>query len=377
MIADLDLEGSPLNIDADQLAAILGTDSQPPLIDVREPEEFADWAIGGAVNIPLGSLPERMSEIASILSTRSDNPSAIVLCARGNRSAKAVAFLRSAGIDAINLIGGMAAWGNVYDHVSTTFGSVEVIQVRRRGKGCLSYIVSSGHEAFVIDPSLDTSRYVELAATLGSEVTRVFDTHLHADHVSGARLLAEATGASLHLNSADTFRFAYTPLVDGEAIPIGGSSLFSVTAFTTPGHTRGSSVFSVGEDVLFTGDTLFTDGVGRPDLADHAEEFSRNLFASLSGKIGTLPKNALVMPAHYGDTEKVKPGEPVAATLGELVERLPQLAWDEESFVDWAKGRATPRPPRYGDILKINMGLEFLGVAECKLLESGPNRCAA
>ena len=83
-----------------------------------------------------------------------------------------------------------------------------VIQVPRRGKGCLFYIVGSGTQAFVIDPAIDIDHYIRLAGEHRWRITRVFDPHLHADHLSGARDLAEATHAVLHLNLADTFSFA-------------------------------------------------------------------------------------------------------------------------------------------------------------------------
>ena len=104
----------------------------------------------------------------------------------------------------------MAAWANVYDTAELSVGAATIVQVRRRGKGCLSYVVGSGDEAYVVDPSIAISHYLEVAAEKGWRITKVFDTHLHADHLSGAPGLAEATGASLYLNPADTFAFRST-----------------------------------------------------------------------------------------------------------------------------------------------------------------------
>ncbi len=362
-------------ITAAELARRLGTDEAPLLLDVREPEEFDAWSIPGARNVPLGHLhqglgQEGLGELASA-------GDLVVVCASGARSARAVTALRGAGVAARNLVGGMLAWASVYDTAELDLGTCQVVQVRRRGKGCLSYVVGAGGEAFVVDPSLDGGVYEEVAAGRGWRITRVFDTHLHADHVSGARQLAGATGARLHLNPADDFRFGYEPLADGQWLTIGDQAHFGVTAFATPGHTRGSVVFEVGGRALLAGDTLFVDGVGRPDLADHAEEFARELHRSLHTKVIALPVEAMVLPAHYGDTVVVVPDQLVGATLGDLRAAVPQLAWSEEEFVTWAAGRATPRPPHYVEIVRINLGESEAPVEVCRRLELGPNRCAA
>lgn len=356
-------------IGADEIAARLGTDAAPMLLDVREPEEFEAWSIPGARNIPLGQLATRRNELPA-------SGELVVVCASGARSSQAVAALRAQGVHAVNLAGGMQAWACVYDTVDLVLGPVTVVQVRRRGKGCLSYVVGSGEEAFVIDPSLDLDEYLQVAADRGWRISRVFDTHLHADHVSGARALAAAAGARLHLNPADPFDFAFEPLADGQSIPLGEGTTFSVTAFATPGHTRGSAVFDVGGVALLTGDTLFVDGVGRPDLADRAEEFARDLHRSLHSKVVSLPAGTLVLPSHHGESVTIVPGRVLGATIDELRRTVPQLTWSEEEFVRWAAGRATPRPPHYAEIVRINMGS---GAAsdEARRLELGPNRCSA
>ncbi|HVX21669.1 MAG TPA: MBL fold metallo-hydrolase [Acidimicrobiales bacterium] len=361
-------EGSP-EITAEALASRLGTDTAPMVLDVREPAEFGAWAIPGARNVPLG-------ELTATIPTFDVDREVVVVCASGSRSARAVSSLRAAGVAATNLAGGMLAWAGVYDTAEIDLGAARIVQVRRRGKGCLSYVVGAGGEAFVVDPSLDLEHYLDAAADHGWRITRVLDTHLHADHLSGARALAEVTGASLHLNPADPFDFPYEPLSDGQRIDLGGHVHFGVTAFSTPGHTRGSTVFEVGGRALLTGDTLFLDGVGRPDLADHAAEYARDLYRSLHATVVALPGEAMVLPAHYAEAVTVRPGEVVGAPLDALRRRVPQLAWPEDRFVHWAANRATPRPPHYRDIVRVNRGAEATPQA-WRRLEIGPNRCAA
>lgn len=357
-------------ITAEELAVMLGTDGAPALLDVREPEEFEAWALSGARNVPLSRLATSMDDV------QRDRP-LVVICASGARSARAVQALRDAGISALNLAGGMLAWAAVYDMASLELGAATIVQMRRRGKGCLSYVIGAAGEAFVVDPSLDVERYLDVATARGWRITRVFDTHLHADHLSGVRALARATGASVHLNPADGYRFSFEPLVDNEWFSLGGQGHVGLTVFVSPGHTPGSTVYEVGGRALLTGDTLFVDGVGRPDLADHAVTFARDLHRSLHDKLIALPVDAFVLPAHYGDAVVVSPHTIVGASLGELRASLPQLSWPEDRFVTWASNRARPRPPHYREIVAINAGAESVPEDDARRLEIGPNRCAA
>jgi glyoxylase-like metal-dependent hydrolase (beta-lactamase superfamily II) len=357
-------------ISANDVAARLGTDHEPFLLDVREPSEVAEWSIPGAVNIPLGELSDRAVELPR-------DGEIVVVCGAGGRSSQAAEALDRGGWDVRNLTGGMAAWGTVYDTAELQAGKATIVQVRRRGKGCLSYVIGSGDQAFVVDPSLDLQHYLDIANARGWRVTRVFDTHLHADHLSGARDLAAATGASLHLNPADTFSFDYSPLADGDRYRLPGGVELSVAALHTPGHTMGSTIYVLDGEAVLTGDTLFVEGVGRPDLADRAEEFAHNLYRSLQERVLTLPDEAFVLPGHYGEGVPVHPDEPVGAPLGELRRTLEPLRLDEAEFVAWATERATPRPPNYVEIIKANMGRPETPIAVLQQLELGPNRCSA
>ncbi|HLN41191.1 MAG TPA: MBL fold metallo-hydrolase [Acidimicrobiales bacterium] len=353
-----------------ELAARLGTSDQPFVLDVREPVEFAAWSIPSAVNIPFGELEARVSEVPT-------DRDVITVCASGSRSSTAAEILSRAGRRVANLAGGMAMWAMVYDSVTVELDEVRVVQVRRRGKGCLSYLVGAGDQAFVVDPSLDTEVYRRLADEHGWRIVRVFDTHLHADHLSGARRLAEETGASIHLNPADTFAFAYEPLHDEDRFELPGRVNFRVAAIHTPGHTRGSTIYVVADHLILSGDTLFVDSVGRPDLADRAEEFAHNLYHSLHDKVLSLPDDAFVLPGHYSEDVIVTPDRPVGVALGELRQVLVPLSYDEDQFVSWATARAAPRPPNYGEIIQANMGRTDVPLLSLRQLEVGPNRCSA
>lgn len=362
-----EMPGNGSEMSAAELASVLGTSSAPLLVDVREPEEFAAWAIPGARNVPLSQLG---SAIASVPRT---GP-VVVICASGTRSARATAALKAAGIAAANLAGGMAAWSTVYDEAVAGAGPLEIVQVRRRGKGCLSYVVGAEGAAVVVDPSSEISQYGRVAADRGWRITGVMDTHLHADHVSGVRMLAEELGVPTYRGDGDNVRYPFEPVGDGSTIAVGARSL---TVWAAPGHTGGSIVLEAPDGSLLTGDTLFVDGVGRPDLAEHAETDARALYRSIGRLLAGRDGAASVFPAHFSESVEVVPGTPVSARLADVQARVPQLAWEEPAFVAWAAGRAAPRPPRYEEIIRVNTGERTVSPEQARDLELGPNRCAA
>lgn len=363
----------------EELASRLGTENEPVVLDVRDPDEFDAWAIAGAVNVPLGELSDRIASDATLRElTRRDTAvrDVVVVCASGRRSGLATEALRAAGVPARSLAGGMSSWSQVQDTASCDLDALRVVQVRRRGKGCLSYVAGAGGEALVADPSLEVQRYLSVAAGQGWRITRVFDTHLHADHVSGARALAEAAGARLCLSEAEPFAFAYDPVEDGMHFSLGAGAV-DVEVIATPGHTPGSVMLHLGGVALVSGDTLFVGGVGRPDLADRPEEDARSLYRSLRAVRARANGTALVLPAHFDGSAAVVPNEVLAAPLDAIFASLPPLSWDEPSFVAWTAARAKARPPRYLEILRINAGEVSIDCEEARLLELGPNRCAA
>src|SRR5579863_2010622 len=351
-----------------ELLPLLDSDDGPYLLDVRDPDEVADWQIPGVHNIPLATLKSRIDEVPR-------DRRLVVICAMGNRARQGAEILARYDIASAVLEGGMNAWASTYDLVEGEFGGATVVQLRRRGKGCLSYVIGAGTNCVVIDPSLELAQYRSVATQHGWTITHVLDTHLHADHISGARDLVASTGAHLWLNPSDDFTFDFEPLSDGRSVALAPGVELTVSAVSVPGHTEGSTMYQLGHAAVFTGDTVFLESVGRPDLADQAEAFAHSLYRSVHERVLPLGDDIMVFPAHYGAVVTVKAREFVARRLGDLRVTLPALALGESEFVAWAIANVKDRPPNYQHIVLINAGRETAS-DESALLELGPNRCA-
>lgn len=134
-------------------------------------------------------------------------------------------------------------------------------------------------------------------------------------------------------------------------------------------------MYQLGSFAIFTGDTLFLESVGRPDLAEQAESFAHYLYRSLHERVLALDDDIMVFPAHFGASVQVHAGEFVSRRLGELRKSLAVLELNEDAFVAWAIANVKDRPPNYQRIVRINSGQEPVN-AEAAEIELGPNRCA-
>jgi glyoxylase-like metal-dependent hydrolase (beta-lactamase superfamily II) len=268
----------------------------------------------------------------------------------------------------------MKAWSLAWNTAEVPVPETEarVVQVRRAGKGCLSYIVGSGGEAVVIDAALETEVYLRLVASYGWEISGVLDTHVHADHLSRSLKLAELTGASLHLPEGAPVSYPFSALKDGDVLDIGVAKL---EVLRTPGHTLESASYLLDGRVLFSGDTRFLTGVGRPDLEASPEEARRKAYAlhgSLRRLFGLDPQT-LVLPGHTSEPVAFD-GEFVGATLGEVRSRVGLLS--EDVFVGKILEPVLPTPPNHRRIVELNRAGE-LPEADPTELEAGANRCSS
>jgi glyoxylase-like metal-dependent hydrolase (beta-lactamase superfamily II) len=345
------------------------------VLDVRRTADWTEWFIPGSVHV--GGHDELWARTPGALAGFSAAPGTrvVAVCGRGNTSRLAAHELIARGIDAVSLEGGMRAWSLAWNsaEVAGLSGSVAIIQVRRTGKGCLSYLIVAGEVAAVVDPSVEPAVYQSLAKARHARITAVFDTHVHADHLSRGRALAEASGATLYMPEQDRVRFPVERLGDGATVRLGG---VTITALRTPGHTFESTCYAVGGAVM-TGDTLFLDSVGRPDLKsgtdDETRQRARMLHASLR-RLGALPGETVILPCHTSRPVAFD-GKALCDSLAGVRQRTAEfLALGEAAFVEQVVARTPPPPPNHREIVRLNEAGEMPG--DPAALEAGANRCA-
>jgi glyoxylase-like metal-dependent hydrolase (beta-lactamase superfamily II)/rhodanese-related sulfurtransferase len=345
------------------------------VLDVRSSSDYQEWTIPGSLHVDAyEALKRHDPEALAALHLDASRP-VVTVCGVGKTSQIAAAQLAARGVPVSSLEGGMKAWSLAWNTAEMTMpgSEVQVIQVRRTGKGCLSYLVGVEKEACVIDASLDPQIYLDLASHHGWHITKVFETHIHADHLSRSRLLAGKTDAMLFLPAQQRVSFPSMQVHDGDAWQVGPLSL---TALHTPGHTPESTCYLLGSHMLFTGDTLFTASVGRPDLHTTQEDANiraEALYHSLHTLL-TLPAETIALPGHSSHPIPFD-GVPISTTLAHVEEQIKLLHLSRADFVRHLLRRLPAKPPNYDRIVTLNEA-GLIPDQDVTDLEAGANRCA-
>lgn len=351
------------------------------ILDVRNKDAFEDWKIEGHhfeyVNIPYFELLDGVEEILPRIPKDMD---ILVVCAKEGSSIMVAEMLSEAGLTVGYLEGGMKSWSMYLEpiKVGDLSNGGELYQFVRLGKGCLSYMVIHDGEAAIIDAVRFANVFIDFAKTKNVQIKYVLDSHLHADHISGGRLIAEATGATYFLPPKDAteVNFEYTPLTDGIKLSLGQTEI-SVDALYSPGHTIGSTSFVVDSQYVLTGDILFIDSIGRPDLAGLAEDWVADLRETLYNRYRVLAEDLIVLPAHFMTIHELNANGTVAKRLGALlIENHGLNVADEQVFRSMVTDNLPPQPNAYQEIRIVNMGLTTPDDEEQTAMEIGPNRCA-
>ncbi len=224
--------------------------------------------------------------------------------------------------------------------------------------GCLAqgaYYIESNGEVAIIDPLREVQDYIERAEKNKAKIRYIFETHFHADFVSGHLTLAEKTGGIIVFGPNATTEFDSHIAFDGEVFKVGD---ITITAIHTPGHTMESTTYLLkdknGKDIaIFTGDTLFLGDVGRPDLAQKSnmsqEDLAATLFDSLRTKIMPLADDITVYPAHGAGSACGKNlSKETVGTLGDQKQHNYALRQDmtKEEFIKEVTDGLLP-PPAY------------------------------
>ncbi|MBK0005843.1 MULTISPECIES: MBL fold metallo-hydrolase [Priestia] len=351
------------------------------ILDVRNENDFSDWKIEGHyfdhLNVPYFDLLDGVEEILEKIPSDKE---VLVVCAKEGSSVMVADMLSEAGLIVSYLKGGMKAWSEYLEPVKV--GDLkeggEIYQFVRIGKGCLSYMIISNGEAAIIDATRMADVYINFAKELGVTVKHVFDTHLHADHISGGRVIAEATNAAYWLppKDAEEVMFDYKALEEGSDVVIGNTTI-TIQSLYSPGHTIGSTSFIVDDQYLLSGDILFIDSIGRPDLAGMAEDWVGDLRETLYTRYKALSDELIVLPAHFMIIDELNDNGSVAEKLGTLFAENHGLnIKDEAEFRHLVTDNLPPQPNAYQEIRETNMGKVSPDEEKQREMEIGPNRCA-
>jgi glyoxylase-like metal-dependent hydrolase (beta-lactamase superfamily II)/rhodanese-related sulfurtransferase len=400
---------SLLQIKPDDLKKRIDEGKDIFILDVRTPEEHKSWKVSydryqDSSVIPIDALssPDSLKQIPK-------DKEIVTFCGHGNRSMAAAKLLSRLGYNVKSIEEGLDGWNSVYDIASiSNMGSspVRIWQIRRLSKGCMSYMVASAYDksAIVIDATCKIDKAISKIINENElRLTKIIDTHLHADHLSGATRLAKKYGADVYISSLEGYNtnnnggngLSFKSIRDGDIIQVGDGVVLE--AIHTPGHTNGSISFRLQNEIkktktkttnssnnidkdrnhndyLFTGDTLFVDGIGRPDLHNKAEEFTRNLYNTYHQKILNLPDETLILPAHFsGSFEHQKL---ISNTINSMKQKMNLLSASEAEFIKFVTGSTlSTQPMNYKKIISINKNMTLCDRIKQKDIEAGPNAC--
>jgi glyoxylase-like metal-dependent hydrolase (beta-lactamase superfamily II)/rhodanese-related sulfurtransferase len=343
------------------------------ILDIRPIAERAEWFIPGSIYFnAYDKLKAKQADALQGLYLDKTVP-VVAVCSGGKTSEIAAGLLYDQGFEAYSLKGGMKEWSLSWNTARSSFSDFEVIQFRRTGKGCLSYMIVSTNEAMIVDASLPIEVYQEIILKEKLVLKYVIETHIHADHLSRSKQLADKSNASLHLPASSKVAFDFIPINDNTVFQIGK---ISINGISTPGHTIESTSYLIANKVLLTGDTLFINSVGRPDLKannDEAIQRSKLLYQSLQ-KLLVLDENIIVMPGHTSkpiDFDTI----PIQTSIADIRKDVVIIQLAEEDFINTILQRIPPTPANYLSIAEKNSQGDFTDINPIDL-EAGANRCA-
>lgn len=248
-------------------------------------------------------------------------------------------------------------------------------QILHPATGCASYVLGcTGKKALaVVDPHHEhLDEYQAIAQLANSPIVAIIETHVQADHLSGATELATRTGAPIYLHETADVAFRHRALCDGDEVELGNDYL---RVIHTPGHSPDSICLLAGDRTrgpdpwfLLTGDTLFVGDAGRPDLTSgtaSATDAAHTLYASLQ-RLLTLPDDLEIYPAHFAGSAcgRTMSGKP-SSTLGFERRYNPALTQPtREAFVSFMLADLPPAPERHREIRDANrQGLRILAIS--------------
>jgi glyoxylase-like metal-dependent hydrolase (beta-lactamase superfamily II)/rhodanese-related sulfurtransferase len=360
-------------IDTNTLRNWLETGQPVSVLDIRSLAERAEWQIPNSIHFnAYDKLKQNDFEAFNGLYLDKTIP-VVTFCAGGKLSLVAAKLLQAQGYDAYSLDAGMRGWSLAWNTATISFPDFEIIQFRRTGKGCLSYMIIANKEAIVADASVDINVYEQYLSANKAVLKYAIETHIHADHISRTKQLAQKNNAPLFLPIPNKVNFKFEPITGTTIFELGN---IKIKAIQTPGHSFESTSFLIDDKVLLTGDTLFINGVGRPDLKANNEEAlqkTKCLYQSLQTLVA-LDENIIVLPSHTSQPVDFD-NQPIKTTIGFVKNNIALLQLNELDFTNSILQRIPPTPANYLSIVELNLKGDFSKINPIDL-EAGANRCA-
>ncbi len=354
------------------------------LLDVRNDVEFGRFKIEGPypfdmINVPYMEFIEMEEESVARVPR---GKKVRIVCAKEGSSRYVGEILVNRGYaNVAHMKVGIRAWGNLLapTRVAAEDG-YEFVQFRRPGKASCSYGLVYGQEMMVFDPAKDIAFYLDFAQARGCTITKTFETHRQADYISGSDGLRQSAAVEI-VAPEDDFqgaKFPYTPARHGDVhrFRSGGPE---VEVIHTPGHTPGSTCYRIDGKYLVTGDTVFIQSIGRPDLGGMAEAWSEQLFKTMTEILLKLDDDTIILPGHYMDWEEADDNLIFAAPMTAIKKRNAAIYTIDNAsdFYAFIQANMRPQPEEYAKIREINAGLVAVDAEEQEIMDIGKNECAA
>ncbi|NJP05391.1 MAG: MBL fold metallo-hydrolase [Chloroflexaceae bacterium] len=355
------------------------------VLDVRNPDAFQRGTIEGKSNLTVQNLPyyDFVEDADAAVAQVSSDRDIVVVCAKAQSSQFVAGILQERGYRVSYLEGGMPSWGNFYDVrplLEAPFG--QIIQVARPARGDVSFVLVSDGQAAVIDPLRHLAYYRDAVAQANANITLILDTHAHADHISGGPALAAETDAPYYLHPYDAIhpmdmlpaQMPYQALTDGQRFQLGQ---LTIETIWFPGHTLGQVNFLVTapdqSTYLFTGDGLFLESFGRPDLGGKGETWTPVLYQSLFQRLPAMINDQTwILPSHISHLDEGDGEGRFFAPYGQVRRNNAAMQHGtREDFITFVLNNLPVFPPQYIEIKRVNLGLFIPDEEKASELEIG------
>ena len=354
------------------------------VLDVRNKEDFERFNIEGPFSFEMANVPYfdfMEEEDATVKKVSREQPIKVVCAKEGSAQYVGEILVNHGFSDISYLTGGIKTWGNmlVPKRLNPASDEYALYQFIRPGKASCNYGLIYQGEMVIFDPSRNFDFYQSFATGQNAKIVRTFETHLQADYISGSKQIANATGAEIfaHIDDFSEASFQYNEVHDGELFALGGNGPM-VKMMHSPGHTPGSTCYIIDEKYFISGDTVFIQSVGRPDLGGKAKEWSALLYETLTNKVQNLDKNLDVLPGHFMNWAEANDQMVFSKKLENIVGQNSSIyALDSlEKFTEFILDNMSNSPAVYDEIRKVNSGWLDVDMDEADVMDLGKNECA-